>query len=290
MRPSRRALLLSLAPALLVVGLLFVASVLYTLAQSLGYLTIIDERSLSLDAYRAVLLGPSLASAELWGSLLFSLWVSLASTLLAALGALGLLLLLTGRASPGSGSLLLLNLNLAFPHLVWAIALSLLLGQSGFLARLAGSLGLIAGPADFPLLVRDRYGLGIILHYISKEIPFLTLILLAVWRSQPTAYQLVAENLGATRWQRVRYVTLPLLTPALLAGSLLVFAFIFGAYEVPAVLGVPFPRMLAALALSFFLDADLAHRAEAMVISVLMAVVVVGVALLAQALATRQQG
>lgn len=66
------------------------------------------------------------------------------------------------------------------------------------------------------MLVRDLYSIGIILHYFSKEIPFLALIILAVLRAQPMGYDLIAENLGANRWQRLRYVTIPLVMPSLL--------------------------------------------------------------------------
>ena len=167
-----------------------------------------------------------------------------------------------------------MNWNLAFPHLVWAVALLLFLSQSGLLARWAATLGLIQNPADFPVLVRDRYGIGIILHYVSKEIPFLALIVLAVLRAQPAGYDLVAENLGASRWQRLRYVTLPLVAPALISGALLVFAFIFSSYEVPALLGVSYPRMLPVLALRFFNDPDLRSRADGMAISLIITVIV----------------
>ena len=132
------------------------------------------------------------------------------------------LLLAVGLASrPGSGAAdnMALNWNLAIPHVVWAVALLLFLAQSGLLARLAATAGLIQVPADFPVLVRDSYGLGIILHYISKETPFLALIVLAALRGQPAGYGQVAANLGANRWQRLRYVTLPFVTPALLAGA-----------------------------------------------------------------------
>lgn len=290
MRHTRLMITLTLAPALLLAAVLFGASVIYGAAQSLGYLSIIDQTTIGLAAYRNVLIGPSPAAAEFWPALGFSLWVSGAATLLAALGALLLAALLSRQSTPSASSVLALNVSLAFPHLVWAIGLALLLSQSGLLARAAASLRLIAGPADFPVLVRDRYGIGIILDYVSKEIPFLTLMLLAVLRSQPEGYELVAANLGANCWQRLRYVTLPLVLPALLAGALLVFAFVFGAYEVPAVLGVRFPRMLAALALDFFLNPDLRSRAEGMAISVLMALTVLLVALLAAALRERRDG
>lgn len=269
---------LALAPALAVVGLLVGASLAYGVAQSLGALAVVGEGRLSLDAYRGLLSGDTPAAREFWPALAFSLWVSGASTLLAALGALLVAAVLTGgRQQPAGATLLALNLNLAFPHLVWAVALSLLLAQSGLLARIAYALGLIAAPAEFPVLVRDRHGLGIILHYVSKEIPFLALIVLAVLRTQGAQYNLVAENLGASAWQRLRYVTLPLVLPALAAGSALVFAFVFGAYEVPALLGVRYPRTLAVLALEFFVNPDLNRRAEGMAISLLISLVTVAI-------------
>lgn len=276
---------LALAPTLLAVGVLFGASLLYALLQSLGYLTIIDEPRLSLAAYRNVLVGPTAASREFWPSLGFSLWVSGAATLLSAAGALGLGLLLSRRRRPaGPAELGALNLNLALPHLVWAIAVLLLFSQSGLAARLAYALGLIGGPEQFPVLVRDLWGLGIILGYVGKEIPFLTLVVLAVLRTQSADYDLVAENLGASPWQRLRHVTLPLVLPALGAAALLVFAFVLGAYEVPAILGVRYPRMLAVLSLDLFLNPDLRARAEGMAVAVLMSIVVLLVALGARAL------
>jgi putative spermidine/putrescine transport system permease protein len=289
---GRARLFLSLAPALALVLLLFGTSVVYGVVQSLGYLPFLNQTSISLDAYADVLVGTtpdgrrSVAAIEFWHSLGFSLWVSFASVVLGAVLSL-LVLLLFGRRLRSGASLMLLNLNLSFPHLVWAIGLLLLLSQSGLVSRIAAMFGLVDGTAEFPVLVRDRYGIGIILNYVSKEIPFLLLLMLSVLRSQPDEYGTVAENLGATRWQTLRYVTLPLVLPALLAGSLLVFAFVFGAYEVPALLGVSFPRMLSVLALEFFRNADLNNRAEGMAISVMMALIVLVVAGTARYLLTR---
>lgn len=269
---------LALTPALAVVGLLAGMSLAYGVAQSLGLLAITGASRVSLDTYRDLLGGATPAAREFWPALGFSLWVSLASTGLAGVGALVVAAALSSRRRSADGAtLLMLNLNLAFPHLVWAVALSLLLAQSGLLARLAAALGLIDAPAQFPVLVRDRYGLGIILHYVSKEIPFLVLIVLAVLRTQGAQYDLVAENLGASPWQRLRYVTLPLVLPALAAGTALVFAFSFGAYEVPALLGVRYPRTLAVLALEFFVNPDLNRRAEGMAISLIISLVTLAI-------------
>jgi putative spermidine/putrescine transport system permease protein len=266
----------------------FGASVVYGLGQSLGYLPFIGATQISLDAYAHLLGRQGVAGREFWPALLFSLWVAGVSTLLAAGGALLLAAALAAAPELRQGTTLFaLHGSLALPHLVWAVALLLLLAQSGLLARIAAALGFITGPADFPVLVRDRYGIGIILHYLSKELPFLLLIVLAVLNTQGRVYTDVATTLGAGRWLRVWLVTLPMVRPALLAGALLVFAFIFGAYEVPALLGVPYPRVLAVLALDYFLNPDLNRRAEGMAISVLMSLVVVGVAALARAVERR---
>ena len=102
----------------------------------------------------------------------------------------------------------------------------------------------------------------------------MVLMILAVLRGQSGGYNLVAENLGANRWQRLRYVTLPLVMPSLLSGALLVFAFVFSSYEVPALLGVGYPRMLPVLALRFFNDPDLRSRADGMAISLIITAIV----------------
>ncbi len=281
LRRVRSSPWLSLAPALVIISVLFGASILYGALQSLGIMTAIGQNSASLDAYRNVLSGAGPAGREFWPSLGFSLWISSASTVLSALGALPVALWLNGRRGQSTQKdTLALNWNLAFPHLVWAVALLLFLSQSGLLARFAASLGWVRTPADFPVLVRDRLGVGIILSYVTKEIPFLALIVLAVLRAQPENYAVVAENLGATRWQRLHYVTLPQVLPALTAGALLVFAFVFSAYEVPAVLGVRYPRALPVLALDFFTNPDLSSRAEGMAISFMIAILVLIVAII----------
>ncbi|MFU8826635.1 MAG: ABC transporter permease [Brevefilum sp.] len=265
---------IALAPALTLTVILLGASLIYGIAQSVGLMSVIGQDTFSLDAYINLFTGQGMAGREFWGSLAFSLWVSLASTLISVFLALLLAVWLSELKHTGAAENLALNWNLAFPHLVWAVALLLFLSQSGLLARWAATLGLIQTPADFPVLVRDRYGIGIILHYISKEIPFLALMVLAVLRRQSVGYTQVAENLGATRWQRIRFVTLPMVAPTMLSGMLLVFAFIFSSYEVPALLGVNYPRMLPTLALRFFNDPDLRSRADGMAISLIITLIV----------------
>ena len=274
---------ISLAPALTISMVLLGASLFYAMAESVGYINAIGQTQVSFDAYRATL-DPN---SEFWTSLGFSFWVSIASTAASSAIALALAVWLSERS--GNIDTLALNWNLAFPHLVWSVALLLFLSQSGLFARWAASFGLISTTADFPVLVRDRFGIGIILSYIGKEVPFLAITILSVLRSQSVGYDVVAENLGANRWQRLRYVTIPQVLPALLAGSLLVFGFIFSSYEVPALLGVGYPRALPALALRFFLDPDLRARSEGMVISLIITLIVMVVAAISLKISERKE-
>lgn len=274
---------LSLAPAVTLLLVLLGASLFYAVAESMGYINAIGQTEVSFDAYRQTFSPDS----EFWVSLAFSLWFSLAATALSSVIALALAVWLSERSD--NADTFALNWNLAFPHLVFATALLLFLSQSGLLSRWAAALGLLTSPAQFPVLVRDRFGIGIILSYVGKEVPFLTIILLSVLRSQPIPYDVVAENLGASRWQRLRYVTIPQVLSALIAGALLVFGFIFSSYEVPALLGVGYPRALPVLALRFFLQPDLRARSEGMVISLSITLIVMVVAAISLKIGERKE-
>jgi putative spermidine/putrescine transport system permease protein len=276
----------------LTLGALTAAGLGFGAAQSLGLTATVGSVGSgggpTPAAYEGLLTGRTPAGREFWVSLAFSLWVAGAATLVSAALALVLAVWLTSGPRPvGRASVFGLTANLAVPHLVWAVALLLLLSQSGILARVGAAAGLVDAPTEVPVLVRDPYGLGIVLHYVGKEVPFLLLIVLAVTRTQGAAYDQVARSLGAGFADRVCLVTLPLVAPALAAGSLLVFAVVFGTYEVPALLGVPYPRALPVLALDLFVDPDLRARPEAMAVSLLMTLVVMTAAVLARVAARR---
>jgi putative spermidine/putrescine transport system permease protein len=156
---------------------------------------------------------------------------------------------------------------------VAAIGMLFLLSQSGLISRAGAQTGVLNQPNDFPVLVRDDLGIGIILAYIWKELPFFGVIVLAILQSLGADYEDLARSLGANRWQRFRYVILPLILPGLLSSSVIVFAFTFGSYEVPALLGVRFPRMLPVTAVRFFGDPDLNARAEGTAMSMIIAAI-----------------
>lgn len=279
-------LALMLLPSGAVIGLLFGGAILYGLAQSFGWQPIIGKTEVSLAAYADILFGAEYARL-FWSGLAFSLWTAAASTAISAALAVIAALLLRRTGTGKKAAMFLLQFSLPIPHLVAALGALFLFSQSGLAARVGAALGVIDSPADFPVIVRDGWGLGIILAYIWKETPFIALILLAVLRSLGEDYEEGARTLGANRFQRFRYITLPLLMPALVSSSTIVFAFAFGSYEIPGVLGVRYPQALPVLAYRFFISPDLRDRSVGMALSAIMAAAVLLLTALYMALERR---
>lgn len=250
---------LMLAPALAVIGLLFFGGLLIAVVQSFGQ---------GLTAYRAVFSNPAFFAA-----LGLSLYIATVATAISAGLAVAAALVLRRHFAGRGVALFLFQLNLTVPHLVGAIGILYLLSQSGVFARLAFATGAIAKPADFPALVFDPYAIGIIVQYVWKEVPFITMILLANLQSLGADYEAVARSHGASRWQALRFVILPMLRPALMRACVIVFVFAFGAYEIPLILGQNYPAALPVLAYRAFTDVDLAARPEALAMGVIIAVI-----------------
>lgn len=257
---------LLLAPALLVLGGLFAGGLYAAVVQSFGYFPAIGMTEPSLDAYREVL-----ASRRFLDSLLLTFYVAGVSTVLATV--LAVLAALALRHGPGRISAVVFQVPITVPHLVAAVGIALVVSQTGLGARLAAALGLIGEPADFPALLYDRYSVGIILTYVWKEVPFVALVVLAGLRGVAGELEEVARTLGANAWQRFWYVVFPVIAPGIVAASLIVFAFTFGAFEVPFLLGRSYPTILPVMAYDEYRSVELSDRPAAMAINVLITLV-----------------
>lgn len=264
---DRFRIILLLLPALLVIGVLFFGGLAIGVMRSFNYMPVIGLTRPNLDAYAAIF-----ADEEFYWSFLLTFHIAFTSTVISAVIAIAAALLLR-RTFVGRGLInFLFQLNLTVPHLVGAIGILYLFSQSGTFARLAAEMGLITKPGEFPAMVFDPYAIGIILQYIWKEVPFIGVIVLANMQSIGQDYEAVARALGASRWQAFWHVLLPLIFPGVLSASVIVFAFTFGAYEIPAVLGANYPATLPVLAYRSYTDVDLAARPEAMAMAVVIAI------------------
>ncbi|MBL4766581.1 MAG: sugar ABC transporter permease [Rhodobacteraceae bacterium] len=263
---DRLKIILLLSPALLVIVVMFLGGLLFGLMRSFNYMPIIGLTEPNFDAYISMF-----TTREFYLSFVLSFYISFTSTVISSVLAIGAALLLR-RSFVGRGvTQFLFQLNLTVPHLVGAIGILYLFSQSGTFARLAAEWGMISKPGEFPALVFDPYAIGIILQYIWKEVPFIGVIILANMQSLGEDFESVGRSLGANRWQSFRYVLLPLIFPGVLSASVITFAFTFGAYEIPAILGANYPAALPVLAYRKYTDVDLAARPEAMAMAIMIA-------------------
>jgi putative spermidine/putrescine transport system permease protein len=260
---GRLKIALLLAPAMLVIGVLFAGGLVSAVVQSVGYMPAIGQTEINLDAYREVLSG-----GEFLDSFLLTVYVAGVSTAVSTV--LAVLAAMTLRRSSGRVSAVVFQLPITIPHLLAAVGIALVVSQTGLGARLAAALGLIGEPKEFPALLYDRYSVGIILTYVWKEVPFVALVVLAALRGVAGELEDVARTLGASSWQRFWYVVFPVISPGVVAASLLVFAFTFGAFEVPYLLGKTYPTMLPVMAYNEYRDIELSARPLAMAINVLI--------------------
>jgi putative spermidine/putrescine transport system permease protein len=260
---------LLLAPALTVVIVLFFGGLSLALMQSFNYMPVLGKNDFSFQAYVNVFQDPRFLSG-----LALTFWIGTATMILSMTLAVICALVLRQAIRGRRAGSFLFQLNIPIPHIVGAVAMTFLLSQSGLLSRCTFSLGITEGTSDFPALIYDKYGIAAIAEFLWKAVPFTGIIVLAVLQSLGDDYENLARTLGANRWQRFRYVILPFIMPGLMQASIIIFAFAFGNFEIPWLLGARYPTALPVLAYEYYTDVDLGRRTEAMAISMVIALLI----------------
>lgn len=142
-----------------------------------------------------------------------------------------------------------------------------LFAGSGLVARLLYQVGVLADLSEFPTVVGAGSGWGIILVYLWKEIPFIAFSTVVLMSSISDKLSEAAASLGASPTRTFFSVILPLCKSAIAKAFLIVFAFAFGSYEVPFLLGPTLPKALPVLAYIEFQDPDIINRCYAMALN-----------------------
>jgi len=248
-------------PAALLVGV-FAYGVGSGVLQGFGVMPFLGMTEPTLEYVRAALTRPDLAS-----SVAYSVYLSLVSALIALVGGVALAAALTCLRAGGATRLATLQLPIMTMHALVALAAAFVFSGSGLAARVLRVLGLVETPGDFPSVVGDPSGWGIILVYAWKELPYIAFCTVAVMANVSDSLGDAAATCGAGRMRTFFSVTLPLCAPAALRAFLVVFAFALGAYEVPFLLGATAPKALPVLAYIEFQDPDIVNRCYAMALN-----------------------
>lgn len=241
---------------------LFVYGVGTGIAQGLGVMPFLGMVEPTLRYVREALARPDFAA-----SIGYSVYLALASAAIALVGGIALAAALTRVRAGGATRIAALNLPVMTMHALVAMGIVFLFSGSGLAARLLHAIGLVQTPADFPSVVGDPGGLGIVLVYAWKELPYVAFCTVALMANVSSSLGEAAAVCGASPTRAFFGVTLPLCLPAALRAFLVVFAFALGSYEVPFLLGATAPKALPVLAYIEFQDPDIANRCYAMALN-----------------------
>ena len=178
----------------------------------------------------------ALTSPAIRGVLWFTIWQAAVSTLLTLLLGLPSAYLMARYDFPGKSLMMALTgIPFVLPTLVVAAAFHALLGPRGWGNLLLMELFNLPLP---PIRFTNTLTAILVAHVFYNT----TIVLRMVgdfWSHLDPRLGQAAQVLGASRWQTLRSVTLPLLMPALAAASLLIFIFNFTSFGVVLVLGGP---------------------------------------------------
>jgi len=220
-----------LAPALAVILVFFVAplamSAVVAFRSKDGGLTL-EHFAKSFDLYTT--------------DLLFTLAIVLASTILIGLVAIAIAGYLTLGENPRAVAILrwLYRWPLFIPFVVAGQVMRTFLAKNGMLNHVLIGSGLIE-PLSAQSLLDWR---GIVIAFVWKQAPFVTLLLAGAMASIETQHIEAARNLGARRLRVLIDIVLPQVRGTLLVGLVLSFVTMLSVLSVPLMINPNSPTMM----------------------------------------------
>lgn len=210
--------------------LILLAYVVYPFFQTFMQ-SVVGEDGASLENYHKFFSFESRANLEaLWTSI----FISVASVISCAIVGVAMAFLLERYEFPGRKLLSVLVLvPMALPPLVGVLSFTFLYGESGIIPR---ALQAIFHLNSVPFALEGITGV-IVVHTFTMYTYFYLTASAAIKGLDPSLEE-AAVSLGAGRFRIWMKVILPMLTPAMVASSLLVFMIAMASYTAPLIFGV----------------------------------------------------
>lgn len=256
-------------PFLLYISFFFLYGLYYVLMTSLGYNRILTKSYFTLDYYRDIL-----SSKEFYNSLIYTVKINTISSFLAFI--LTIVVVFLVFLSKRKGYFYtkffqkVIEAPVFVPYLVSAYGILLLLMRRGIINNFLLKIGMISSVNQFPILTNDHNGVGIILTYVWKALPFMTMM------SLPTVFRIDRkwDSLGKlynlNNITFFRKIVFPLIFPTLSISFFIVLTYLFATFETPYILGVTHPRVLSVLVFDTYTKGSLDLRGKIMVMNILI--------------------
>lgn len=163
-----------------------------------------------------------------------SIYISVLSVITCGIVGVSMAFLLGRYEFPGRRILsVFVMLPMALPPLIGVLSFMFLFGESGIIPR---ALKELFGLAHVPFALKGIGGV-LVVHTFTMY-PYFYMTASAAIAGLDPSLEEAAYNLGAGRWYVWRKVILPMLTPAMIAASLLVFMISMASYTAPLMFGI----------------------------------------------------
>ena len=226
-----------------------------TWLQAFGYLPVIGLNEFSFEPWRDLFYHPGFSGALTttlisgWGAPIITLGIT--ATLLSFNYKVPFWRLLDRFLAP----------LLAVPHAAFAIGLLFLMAPSGWFLRLLSPefTGLLR-PPQFSIM-KDTYGIGLMLALVVKEVPFLVLMSLGALSRIDVKESLdVGRSLGYGESQIWLKIVLPQWYPKIRLSVFAILAYSLSVVDIAQILGPTTPSTLAVQIFKWFHDPELQMR------------------------------
>lgn len=227
-RANRRGLLWLLTPPTAWLLVLYIGSLVFLLITAFWYINPFTSKVIpgfTFDNFINIFTVPAYLTTALR-----SLLIALAVTLIAIVLAVPMGIYMAKVASPAMRAFLAVTITLPLwaGYLVKVIAMRVVFTENGFLNWLLAPFGL-SGPGF------NTSTVIITLTYLW--FPFMALPVYTAVRQIPNNYFDASADLGGRSWRTIWSVVLPLIKPAIIAGSVFTFSLSLGDYLVARLVG-----------------------------------------------------
>jgi len=210
-----------------------------------------------------------LSSADVLTAVRLSLVTATVATVVCLVCGVPIAWVLARTAWPGRSLLRgVVTVPLVLPPVIGGIALLMAFGRRG----------VVGGWLDETFGVRLPFTTaGVVMAQAFVAMPFLVVAVEGALRTSDRRYDDVAATLGASAWTTFRRVTLPSVAPGVLAGAVLCWARALGEFGATVTFAGSFPGTTRTLPLEAYVAIGSGDTDTAIVLSLLMIVVSVGI-------------
>ncbi|MDW7662288.1 MAG: ABC transporter permease subunit, partial [Bacillota bacterium] len=216
-----------------------------------------------------------LSAPNFWSDLSYSLYIAFFAAMISTLAGVYMAyrLLLSKHKKIEILVKKIMQMGMILPYLYMVFLTLILFSRTGLISRVMYNLGLIETLEQFPQLFYTPSGVGIILIFVLKGMPFVTIFVMNFMGKIGNSYYQIAKTHGASDVHILKKIYLPLSSTSIIWSSSIVFIYDLGAFEVPYLLNSNKNVNLSSRLYSLYIDTNISTIPDAMAYNMLLVII-----------------